>query len=179
MVDLLALFQAWNVQSFDSFLEPPLLTWNHRFRACAGRFIPGSRGFFRAQPGRPSQIEVASYFLSQDQAEGKVRDTLGHEMVHYWLWLRKRPYGHTAEFLAKIRQMGVSRYNLYPQGGLPAKYFYRCPQCARQFPTRRLWKQRYGCAACCRQHRKGRFSSDFLLEGPFDLVFDRVEKGAS
>src|SRR4051794_27291054 len=104
-VRLESLFEEINAAHFDSFLVVPTLTWNSRLRSSAGRFVPGSRKFFLEIPAR---IEVASYLLGEENALEHIRDTLAHEMIHYWLWVRHRPYGHTAEFLIKMRVMGVN-----------------------------------------------------------------------
>ena len=156
---LAEIFNKINAESFDAFLDPPQLLWNSRLRASAGRFIPGSRKFLRA---RPPTIEIASYLLEEVQALDLIRDTVAHEMIHYWLWVRRRPYGHTPEFYARMRLMGVSRYNTVPRNRR-YKYIYRCLACAKEFPARK----RLGvlaCADCCRQHTEGKFDRRFLLE---------------
>src|SRR5579859_5104971 len=106
MIDLEELFERINQAHFDAFLERPILRWNTRLRASAGRFVPGSRRFFSQLP---PAIEVASYLKEEPHALALVADTLAHEMIHYWLWVRRRPYGHTAEFMAKLSMMGASR----------------------------------------------------------------------
>src|SRR4051812_44035569 len=101
-MELLSLFEQINQTYFDAFLEPPVLRWNSRLRSSAGRFVPGSRKFFREAP---PVIEIASYLLEEQDAPSLVSDTLGHEMIHYWLWVRRRPYGHTPEFWDKMHLM--------------------------------------------------------------------------
>lgn len=158
-MDLGVVFQEINQRSFDGFLDPPVLRWNSRLRASAGRFFPGSRKFFREVP---PVIEIASYLLEEQQARDLIVDTLAHEMIHYWLWVRRKPYGHTAEFLSKMREMGVSRYNSVPRTR-PYRYLYRCGSCGKDFPA----KRRLGalaCADCCKKHSGGRFDSRFRLE---------------
>lgn len=158
LLSLPTLFGEINRLHFDQFLDPPELCWNSRLRASAGRFIPGSRKFWRAFPPR---IEVASYLMEEANAEALVYDTVAHEMIHYWLWVLQRPYGHTPEFLAKMKQMGVSRYNPVPRLR-PYKYIYRCPACNKSFPARR----RLGvlaCASCCKTHNQGKYDVRFKL----------------
>jgi predicted SprT family Zn-dependent metalloprotease len=158
-MDLAAVFADVNLKSFDGFLDPPELRWNSRLRSSAGRFIPGSRRFFRQSP---PVIEIASYLLEETQAKDLIYDTIAHEMIHYWLWVRHRPYGHSVEFHTKMREMGVSRYNSVPRTR-PHRYLYRCSGCNKEFPT----KRRLGilaCAECCKQHSNGKFDSRFTLE---------------
>ncbi len=159
MFALEKLFEEINREHFDGFLEPPVLDWNSRLRSSAGRFIPGSRKWFREAPPK---IEVATYLTTEEKAEIFIRDTIAHEMIHYWLWVRRRPYGHTEEFYAKMKAMGVSRYNPVPRRH-PPKYLYRCPACMRDFPARR----RLGvlaCLECCKKEAGGKFDHRFKLE---------------
>lgn len=152
------LFQEVNQQFFDGFLDCPDLVWNTRLRSSAGRFVPGSRKYFMTFPAK---IEIASYLMEELKASELIRDTLAHEMIHYWLWVRKRPYGHTPEFLTKMREMGVSRYNSVPRLR-PPKYLYQCQACKKDFPT----QKRLGplaCAICCKAYSGGRYDARFKL----------------
>ena len=136
-----------------------MLSWNSRLRSSAGRFIPGRRKFFKQEP---PTIELASYLLEEQQARDLIYDTLAHEMIHYWLWVRRKPYGHSAEFYTKMREMGVSRYNTVPRTR-PFRYVYQCGGCRKEFPT----KRRLGvlaCSDCCKKHAAGKFDSRFTLE---------------
>ena len=157
-MDLSSIFQRINVRHFDGFLDPPHLVWNSRLRSSAGRFVPGSRKWIYQAPAK---IEVASYLLEEARAAELIEDTLAHEMIHYWLWIRRKPYGHTPQFIEKMKEMGVSRYNTTPKLR-PYRYVYRCGSCARDFPA----KKRLGvlaCANCCKAHSDGRFDIRFKL----------------
>lgn len=160
--DLLSLFELINRDHFDGFLEAPVLRWNPRLRSSAGRFIPGtrpgSRRFFH--PVSPA-IEIASYLVTEERAAELIADTLAHEMIHYWLWVRRKPYGHTAEFHSKMNLMGVSRYNPVPRSR-PYKYVYLCGTCETEFPARRKLGP-LACAKCCRKHSGGRYDARFKL----------------
>lgn len=158
MVSLEVLFRELNEKHFDGFLDAPVLGWNSRLRSAAGRFIPGSRKFFRDVPPK---IEIASYLREEAEAETHIRDTLAHEMIHLWLWVRRRPYGHTAEFLAKMRAMGTTRYNPVPKLRGP-KYVYRCPSCEKDFPARRKLGV-LACLDCCKREAGGKYDRRFKL----------------
>lgn len=157
-IRLIDVFLEINRLHFDDFLDPPVLQWNSRLRASAGRFFPGSRKYLRAFPPK---IEVASYLLEEENASALVYDTMAHEMIHYWLWVRKCPYGHTPEFLAKMRQMGVNRYNPVPRTR-PFKYMYQCQACLKDFPARRKLGP-LACATCCKKHSQGKYDPRFKL----------------
>ncbi len=155
---LIELFLENNRTHFDGFLDEPILLWNPRLRTCAGRFIPGSRKF---PESFPAKIEIASYLLKESDAFCLVKDTLGHEMIHYWLWVRRRPYGHSPEFLLKMKEMGVSRYNWVPKPGTSG-YSYKCVNCRKLFPARKKWDV-LACLDCCNQFSEGKYDSRFKL----------------
>ena len=157
-MELLSHFEQINEAYFEGFLEAPVLRWNSRLRSSAGRFIPGSRRFFLEAP---PVIEIAKYLLEENECAALVADTLGHEMIHYWLWVRRQPYGHTPAFWDKMTLMGVSRYNTVPRAR-PYRYIYRCSSCAHEFFARKKLGD-LACAACCKQFSGGKFDSRFKL----------------
>lgn len=153
------IFQEINQKHFDGFLEPPVLRWNGRLRTSSGRFFPGSKR--KLFGSRPPIIEVASYLLQEQESEVHVRETLAHEMIHYWLWVRNRPYGHTDEFYSKMELMGARRYNPVPRRR-PYKYLYGCEHCQTQFKSRRRLGK-LACAKCCKAHGNGKYQERFRL----------------
>ena len=159
--DLVRCFAEWNLKAFNGGLEIPELRWNPRLRTTAGRFIPARRSRWTGQPREKANIEIATYLLTLEDAESFIRDTMGHEMIHYWLWVRRRPYGHTPEFHAKMRELGVSRYNPVPQHR-PCKHCYVCDGCGQRIWVRKKLPKA-ACAACCNQHSQGRYHSKFAL----------------
>ncbi|NBU20850.1 M48 family peptidase [bacterium] len=156
--DLALIFAQINERHFDGFLDLPTLQWNSRLRSSAGRFFPGSRKWLIEFPPK---IEIASYLIQEQRAHELIIDTLGHEMIHYWLWVRRRPYGHTSEFLAKMKAMGVSRYNSVPKVR-PYKYIYHCQQCLKDFPARRKLGP-LACAECCKLYNQGKYDIKYRL----------------
>lgn len=151
-------FAEINRLHFDDFLDAPVLEWNSRLRTSAGRFIPGSRKYWREYPAK---IEIASYLLEEEASQTHIYDTLAHEMIHYWLWVRRRAYGHSAEFLTKMKLMGVSRYNPVPRKR-PVKYLYHCATCNKYFPARKKLGP-LACAKCCKEHSQGKYDVRFML----------------
>jgi predicted SprT family Zn-dependent metalloprotease len=172
-LDLLrSIFNELNEKHFDGFLDMPVLRWNSRLRASAGRFTPGSRNQkalwwkppIYKEPRLPI-IEFARYLLDEPNSQELLRDTMAHELVHYWLWARGRPYGHTEEFMRKLEQLGASRWNPVPRTR-PYKYAYRCTHCEKEFFARRKLRP-LACLKCCNEHADGKYDSRF------SLVFDR------
>ena len=120
-------------------------------------------------------IEIASYLLTEVNHEALIRDTLAHEMIHYWLWVRRKPYGHTPEFWAKMRIMGVSRYNPVPRTR-PYKYRYRCGFCQKDFFARRKLGP-LACADCCKRYSEGRYDPRFKLIQMEKLAVSLLQSG--
>lgn len=158
-IDLHGLFDTLNARHFDAMLDLPVCRWNSRLRSSAGRFIPGRRRYW--QTFMPV-IEIASYLREEADSERLIVDTMLHEMIHYWLWQRGRPYGHTPEFIRKMKELGVSRYNSVPRVR-PYKYVYRCPVCAGGYPTRKKLTGSLACSRCCNQHAGGKYDARFKL----------------
>jgi predicted SprT family Zn-dependent metalloprotease len=167
-------FELLNRQHFEGLLALPILRWNARLRTSAGRFIPGGRQLFSASP---PIIEIASYLKHEAEGEKLIVDTLGHEMIHYWLWMRRRPYGHGAEFWTKMKLMGVSRYNPVPKRR-NFKYVYQCGACAKEFPARRRLKA-LACAACCKAYNGGRYDKKYKLIFRRELAPGEAPTGAA
>ena len=151
--DLIRMFAEWNMKFFGGSLRVPELRWNSRLQTSAGRFSPRHDR---------SVIEIAEYLLLEENAEALIRDTLGHEMIHYWLWELGRPYGHTPEFYAKMNEIGVSRYNTVPKRR-PFKHCYVCASCDQKIFVRKKLRGA-ACAACCNLHADGKYHQDFKLK---------------
>lgn len=152
------IFHELNLLHFSGELPLPKLRWNSRLASTAGRFCPGSRHLLlRREP----EIEVASYLRDLADGEMHVRDTVLHEMIHYFLWHRNRPYGHTAEFHSIMKRVGAKRYNTVPKVR-PVKHWYECPGCLVRIPARRRMTG-LACAACCDRFNGGRFHERFRL----------------
>lgn len=156
--ELIDLFQEINRESFGGMLPAPHLTWNPRLRTSAGRFRPGRRSHHPIK----AEIEIATYLADEVDAFEHIRNTLAHEMIHYWLWYRRRPYGHTAEFHQKMQEFGDIRYNPVPRQR-PYKYIYTCPGCSREVPARKRLGT-VACRACCDEHTDGKYHPRFKMD---------------
>lgn len=154
---LIDFFQELNKKHFQEELPLPTLSWNSKLRTTAGRFSPGSRGFLK----REAKIEIAAYLRELPDGKMHIQDTILHEMIHYYLWHKKRPYGHTPEFHAILKKVGAKRYNPVPKES-PVKHWYECSYCRTKVPARRKLG-RVACAACCKKYYGGKFSEKFLL----------------
>jgi predicted SprT family Zn-dependent metalloprotease len=151
--DLVRIFSEWNLKSFGGKLPVPQLRWNGRLKTSAGRFIP--------DPDCVA-IEIAEYLLDEPDAENLIRDTMGHEMIHYLLWFQKKPYGHTAEFYKVMESIGVSRYNTVPKHR-PFKHCYVCESCDQKILVRKRLRGA-ACANCCNQYANGKYVARYRLK---------------
>ena len=157
--DLNLLFEELNQRHFEGLLSPLPLSWNPRLKTSAGRFFSGSRRLWSV---RPPRIEIARYLVEVKDGLLHIRNALAHEMIHYWLWDRKRPYGHTNEFKSKMNEIGLPRYNLVPMRR-PYRYVYVCQSCNKEFFVRKKLGI-LACAECCKKFSNGRFDMKYRLE---------------
>jgi hypothetical protein len=166
--DLVRFFTEWNLRSFEGELPIPEIRWNPRLKTSAGRFIPDRTR---------SIIEVASYLCEEKNAEHLIRDTIGHEMIHFWLWQKRLPYGHTPLFHEKMEEIGVSRYNTVPRHR-PFKHCYECRSCGQKIFVRKRLRMA-ACAACCNQHAEGKFHPSYKLKliASGEVLLPQIERG--
>ncbi len=180
-------FTEFNRRHFQSSLPIPVLRFNTRLRSCAGRFFPGILGEneknliwnlytstiesreFRALP----RIEIANYLIELDESPRLIRDTIGHEMIHYWLWYQKKPHGHTPEFYEKMRELGVPRFNSVPKNSVN-RVWYECLGCRSRVSTLRRYSHKVACTECCQTHSKGEFDARFEL---VEVLGERAVEG--
>lgn len=143
---LMLLFGELNAQYFDGVLPPIEIRFSGRLKTTGGQYFK-----------RPKQlIQISTRYFEMERAWEEIRDTLGHEMVHYWLDFQGKPCGHTPEFRAKLNACGFNRYSrLRPVG---ARYLYICPGCRVQYFRRR--KGTWSCGPCS----GSRYNPVFKLE---------------
>ncbi|OGI20453.1 MAG: hypothetical protein A3B68_02920 [Candidatus Melainabacteria bacterium RIFCSPHIGHO2_02_FULL_34_12] len=58
-------------------------------------------GDFIALPGKKPFIRLSQKLCSDPKEIARV---LYHEMVHFWLYVNKKPWGHTKEFKKKLKE---------------------------------------------------------------------------
>jgi predicted SprT family Zn-dependent metalloprotease len=131
---LLQLFWELNYMHFGGILPPIEVRFSGRLKTTGGQY-------FR----RPKKlIQISNRYLEMPSAWKEIRDTLGHEMVHYWLDYLVKPCGHTPEFRRKLKECGFHRYSrLTPT---KAHYLYLCPGCETQYYRRK--KGVWSCGPC-------------------------------
>src|SRR5947207_1228893 len=110
---LKALFSTLNIEYFNGELPPIELKFSGKLKTTGGQYFK--------KPTR--KIQISSRYLSMNDTWDEIRDTLGHEMVHFWLDVQGKPCGHTKEFRAKLKACGFNRYSrLTPPN---TKYVYK------------------------------------------------------
>ncbi len=134
VLELHRLFWTLNYRHFGGILPPIELRFSGRLKTTGGQY-------FR----RPLRlIQISTRYLDFENAWAEIEDTLGHEMVHYWLDYQNLPCGHTPLFRQKMQQCGFQRYSrLTP---VKAKYLYECPGCRLKYFRRR--KGTWSCGPC-------------------------------
>jgi predicted SprT family Zn-dependent metalloprotease len=131
---LYQLFDELNLKYFDNILPPIELKFSNRLKTTGGQY-------FR-EPKKV--IQISTRYFEHGNPWDEIRDTLGHEMIHYWLDYQNKPCGHTKEFYQKLDECGFERYSRL--GPARAKYHYKCPECHRSFY--RIKKGTLSCGHC-------------------------------
>jgi ribosomal protein L37AE/L43A len=119
---------------------------------------------YRTQSLFPPEYEVCGVKCSD--SESALREILKHEMIHLWLFVLGRPYGHTMEFRQKARAIGQprTRHGIAlpePKTG----WIYTCSACGREYPRRRRYSRAVACGYCCKTRAGGNFDPRFKLRG--------------
>lgn len=128
------LFWELNFTHFGGILPVIDLRFSGRLKTTGGQYFK--------KPHR--LIQISTRYLKMENAWSEIRDTLGHEMVHYWLDFRGRPCGHNTEFRQKLHSCGFERYSrLTP---VHARYVFVCPGCTSPYYRRR--KGVWSCGPC-------------------------------
>lgn len=132
--NLTALFWELNFKHFGGILPPIELRFSGRLKSTGGQYFKKPKKL----------IQISLRYLEFTNAWDEITDTLGHELVHYWLDFLGKPCGHNAEFRKKLYSCGFNRYSrLTP---IKAKYLYSCPGCGLNYYRRK--KGVWSCGPC-------------------------------
>jgi len=132
--------------------------WNSRLKTAAGR------ADFR-------QRLISLNPRLCDYGEGEIERTLRHELAHLLAQFRagrRQILPHALEWRDACRDLGIGDegrcHSLpFPVSEHARRFFYKCPNCAREFPRVRRIKRAVACLACCRTHNGGEFDARFRL----------------
>jgi predicted SprT family Zn-dependent metalloprotease len=133
--------------------------WNSRLKTAAGR-----------ADYRQKLISLNPRLC--DYGEIEIERTLRHELAHLLAQFRagrRRILPHGLEWRDACRDLGIGDevrcHNLpFPISERARRFFYKCPNCAREFPRVRRIKRAVACMACCRAHNGGEFDARFRLQ---------------
>ena len=92
------IFDKLNKEYFKSSLPYIRIFWCDSFGS--GKYFK-QFGDFTAMPGKRPVIRLSKQLCDHPQ---QIAQTLYHEMVHFWLYANKRPWGHTKEFKDKLKE---------------------------------------------------------------------------
>ena len=92
------IYDKLNKQYFEGKLPYIRILWSDRFGH--GEWFK-QFGDFIALPRKKPVIRLSQRLCSKPEEIAKV---LYHEMVHWWLYANKKPWGHTKEFKRKLKE---------------------------------------------------------------------------
>ena len=92
------IYDKLNKQYFEGKLPYVRILWSSAFGH--GDWVK-KFGDFIALPGKRPHIRLSKKLCDEPK---KISEVLYHEMVHFWLYVNKKAWGHTVEFRKKLRQ---------------------------------------------------------------------------
>ncbi|MBV9699093.1 MAG: SprT-like domain-containing protein [Candidatus Eremiobacteraeota bacterium] len=151
--ELQLLFARLNYQFFNGEAPDCAISYNERFSNSAGRITYSDR---------PLAIELSSKHFRKDPEA--LEETLLHEMIHAWCFVKYRDTSHGARFKAKLRECGLTSIyhdlgNAAPSQESKRRFILRCEQCAFETLRRRRPQSPASCPRC----NKRRFDPRFPL----------------
>lgn len=162
LAELQLLFARLNYQFFNGEVPDCRICYNERFSNSAGRIDYAQR---------PVTIELSpKHFRRYPEA---LEETLLHEMIHAWCFVRFRETGHGAAFKKKLRQCGITSIyhdlgSVAPVNGSAKRYILRCEHCAFEV----LRKRKPGKPVSCPRCNKRRFDPRYPLT-TYEIVATR------
>lgn len=97
------IYDKLNKQYFSGTLPYIRILWSDRFGH--GEWFK-QFGDFIAFPGKKPVIRLSKKLCDEPE---RIAQTLFHEMVHFWLYVSKRPWGHTKEFKQKMKEFKLEK----------------------------------------------------------------------
>ena len=134
------------------------VVWNSRLKTAAGR------ADYRAKV-------ISLNPRLHDHGAAEIDRTLRHELAHFLAQFRvgrRRLSPHGPEWRLACRDLGIAGelrcHTLpFPIRERAKRFFYRCPNCQRDFARVRRIRRVIACLACCRAHNRGQFDARFRL----------------
>jgi predicted SprT family Zn-dependent metalloprotease len=149
--ELQLLFAALNNEYFGGAIPAYRIAYNGRFGNLAGRITY-----------KPPLIELSpKHFEGRAEA---LRETLLHEMIHAWLYVRGENPNHGAAFKKKMRELGIASIyhdmgSARPRRESARRFVLRCERCRIEV----LRKRRPPRLASCRRCSGGRYDPRYPL----------------
>jgi SprT-like protein len=150
----------WLKEVYNMELNVPLEI-NGRLKTTCGRFVYIK---YRNGISKPKNVEMNKYFVENNEAV-VVLDVLRHELVHYALFMQRKPHSDGDSYFEKeLRRLGVVSQNTidkYTIASKPKKYhYYQCAStsCAVTYKRSRALdkNKRYRCKCGGRLIDKGK-----------------------
>ena len=149
--DAMTMFETINEEYFFNHIPLPTMRLSSRMTRCAGKVL-----------FKPWEMVLSIPYHDHYGWDEELWDTVGHEMVHLYLWKLNRPTGHTKEFKAICARIGAMMW-AKPLPRASVCYVYACQECTNRYYKCRRYRRPTACGRCCRLHNEGRYSKKFEL----------------
>jgi len=113
-------------------------------------------------------ISLSKYLCLEnlDKVEGKLKDTMLHELAHAFATELHGRCGHDYRWVRIAKSIGCDGQRCYSGEQVNAvtnsKYTNTCPVCGNQTPSHKRRRRSYACAPCCNKAGGG-YRAEFKL----------------
>lgn len=104
------------------------------------------------------QMDISISYHDKYGWDGELRNTVKHEMIHFYLGITRKPTGHNRYFKELMEKLGCTLHS--KPNKRPYKYIFECPHCRKEYKARKLLGKRYSCGKCS----DGRFNRKYILQ---------------
>jgi predicted SprT family Zn-dependent metalloprotease len=152
MQHIARIFKQVNREHFRSVIRTPTFVINTRKSRTAG-----------TADLTDWTLEISAPYHDHHGWNAELVDTVKHEVIHFYLFERQRPTGHTTEFKAIAARIGCSVWaKAMPRTRPQWVYTLQCPHC-RVLTRSRRWCRTWACGNCCAKYNNGRGDKRFAL----------------
>lgn len=118
--------------------------------------------------GLPYHEIVLSRPITLINSVEEVTDTILHEIAHALDFEQRGFSNHDKNWVRIAKSIGCNGEKYYNEKTVntpPNKYTLKCNTCGSELKRHRRPKRNYyACSECCKNHNKGKYSSEFVLE---------------
>lgn len=108
-----------------------------------------------------TKIKISQKHIDVHELD-EVKETLLHEMVHFYEWTVHKTTSHGYFFMKTIKQLGGHPDRFSPVKMSPDEYpvVYKCTHCGKKYGFGKTLKNRRSCSVCC----PNKYNPEYILK---------------